>query len=98
MSKNIVDVFPMNDIQRGMVLLSIMNPEAAVYHDQFIFYVPPVDPDDFRQALRLMMEKHPILRTGFELDNYSDEVQIVYNDVEPNLEFKDLMPLETAEQ
>ena len=98
MNKNIVDVFPMNDIQRGMVLLSIMNPKAAVYHDQFIFYVPPVDPDDFRQALRLMMEKHPILRTGFELDNYSDEVQIVYNDVEPNLEFKDLTSLETAEQ
>lgn len=96
---NIADVFPMNDIQRGMVLLSIMNPEAAMYHDQFVYFVPPIDQEDlFLQAVKLMMEKHPILRTGFELDNYSEEVQIVYKEVEPWIKFTDLTAHPIAEQ
>lgn len=97
--ENIEDIFPMNDIQRGMVLLSLMNPESAIYHDQFVYFVPVIDrKDDFIQALRLMMKKHPILRTGFDLDNFSDEVQIVYKEVEPNVEFQDLMGLKQEEQ
>ena len=96
---NIADVFPMNDIQRGMVLLSMMNPEAAMYHDQFVYFVPLIDrQDDFIHALKLMMEKHPVLRTGFELDNYSEEVQIVYKEIEPWVKFTDLTAFPIAEQ
>ncbi|WP_298734511.1 MupA/Atu3671 family FMN-dependent luciferase-like monooxygenase [uncultured Chitinophaga sp.] len=96
---NIADVFPMNDIQKGMVLLSIMNPEAAMYHDQFVYFVPPIDrQDDFIHAVKLMMEKHPVLRTGFELDNFSEEVQIVYKEVEPWVQFTDLTKNTIAEQ
>jgi natural product biosynthesis luciferase-like monooxygenase protein len=96
---NIADVFPMNDIQKGMVLLSMMNPEAAMYHDQFVHFVPPIyRQDDFVHAVKLMMEKHPVLRTGFEMDKYSEEVQIVYKEVEPWVKFTDLTTLTVAEQ
>ena len=97
--EKVVDVFPMTDIQKGMVALSMKNPEAAIYRDQFVYLVPPIyRKDDFVTALRLMIEKHPVLRTGFDLVNYSEEVQIVYDDVEPLIEFIDLVSLNQEEQ
>lgn len=87
----IADVYPMNDIQKGMVLLSMMNPEGAVYHDQFLYVVPRVKHhDNMVKALQLMIERHPVLRTGFDMDNFSEEVQIVYENVDPVVEFEDI--------
>ena len=98
-TKDIVDVYPMNDIQKGMVLLSMMNPEGAVYHDQFLYVVPRVrNHENMIRALELMIERHPVLRTGFDMDNHQEEVQIVYESVEPVVEFEDLTDREHEEK
>ncbi|MBW8687176.1 non-ribosomal peptide synthetase [Chitinophaga rhizophila] len=98
-SIHIEDVYPMSDIQKGMVFLTLKNPHAAVYHDQFVYYVPRIDDQErFTKALRLMMDIHPILRTGFDLENYSQQVQIVYKDIAPSCAFEDIRSLDEEEQ
>jgi len=78
----IADIYPMSDIQRGMAYASMLEPEQAIYHDQMIF--PPfkdLDIDMFQQAFALLVEKHSILRTAFDLELHEEGLQVVYKQV-----------------
>ncbi|MET4141838.1 amino acid adenylation domain-containing protein [Pedobacter sp. UYP1] len=87
----IEDVYPMSDIQSGMVYASQLNPEQAVYHDQLTFKMPlSLNRDVFEQALKLLVAKHSILRTRFDLDVYTGDVQVVYKQGDPELLFRDI--------
>ncbi|ASZ12168.1 non-ribosomal peptide synthetase [Chitinophaga sp. MD30] len=80
--ENIGDIYPMSDIQSGMVYASLVNPALAVYHDQFIYQLSErVDVHIFKQALSLLTQKHEILRTAFKLDLHNTGMQIVYKSV-----------------
>jgi amino acid adenylation domain-containing protein len=74
------DFYPMSGIQSGMIYHSLLDPAAGVYHDQMFHQIE----DDtfsyslFRKAVELMVEKHSILRTSFDLDNFDAEMQIVH--------------------
>jgi amino acid adenylation domain-containing protein len=79
---NIEDIFPMSDIQSGMVYASLLDPEQAIYHDQFVYKLSgKIEGKVFEKALHLMTEKHSILRTAFNMDIYTEGVQIVYKSV-----------------
>jgi hypothetical protein len=44
----------MSDIQSGMVFASLINPELAMYHDQFVFRLSEkIDLDVFEKSLGL---------------------------------------------
>lgn len=94
----IEDIYPMSDIQRGMVFSSILNPEIAVYHDQFVYQIPKLEKASFEKALELMVEKHTILRTAFDVENYEDELQIVYKKIPIPIEYLDITHKTEAEQ
>ena len=94
-SDAIEDVYPMSDIQKGMVFSSIINPGSAVYHDQFVYQIPKLDRMSFEKALQLMVEKHSILRTRFDIENYEDQVQIVCKALPVDIEYQDIS-LKTA--
>ena len=94
-SDAIADVYPMSDIQKGMVFSSIINPGSAVYHDQFVYQIPKLDRMSFEKALQLMVEKHSILRTRFDIENYEDQVQIIYKKSLVEIEYQDIS-LKTA--
>ena len=95
---NIEDVFPMRDIQKGMVLLSVMRPEEAVYHDQLIYQTPRIDPVLFEKALALMIEKHATLRTYFDLEKYSMEVQLIAEQISYKVAYEDISHLAAKAQ
>ncbi|HWV64271.1 non-ribosomal peptide synthetase [Chitinophaga sp.] len=86
------DAFPLSDIQLGMIYHSRSADNLALYHDQMIHRLqyPDFNFPRFRQALLLMIEKHPILRTGFDLHTYAMPVQIVYKEITPALLYVDL--------
>ncbi|WP_367866697.1 amino acid adenylation domain-containing protein [Pedobacter sp. WC2423] len=87
----IEDVYPMSDIQSGMVYASQLNPEQAVYHDQLTFKMPlSLDRPVFEQALKLLVAKHSILRTRFDLDVHIGGIQVVYKQGDPELVFHDI--------
>lgn len=97
---NIEDVYPMSDIEKGMVYHSLKNPNKYVYHNQMVFRLqfPEFSSDIFKKAIILLIEKHPILRTGFDISNFDEPLQIVYNTILPSIENYDISHLGKTEQ
>ncbi|MFZ6013776.1 MAG: amino acid adenylation domain-containing protein, partial [Bacteroidota bacterium] len=74
------DFFPMSDIQMGMLYHGFISPAEGVYHQEKFsqFRDSTFDPSVFEQAIKLMVHKHPILRTTFDLSNFDLPIQIVH--------------------
>ena len=94
------DVYPMSDIQKGMIYESLKYEGASIYHDQMINHreFKDFDVSVFRKAMQLMTEKHEILRTGFNLQDYDQEVQILYKQVEIPVVYEDLSQLQSLKE
>ncbi|NOQ24124.1 MAG: amino acid adenylation domain-containing protein [Bacteroidales bacterium] len=90
--KEVEDVFPMADVQKGMVFHSIRDEEFAIFHDQIVNIVKfqDLDVDLLYKALSLMSMKHPILRTSFYLDYKGESLQFVYKDIKIDYEHLDI--------
>lgn len=98
--ENISDIYPMSDIEKGMVFAAILGSEQGVYHDLFVKQrvFPGFDISRFRKAMELLVDRHPILRTGFNLSDYETEVQIVYKNIPVVIPYEDLSGSSPAEQ
>ncbi|MEO7583966.1 MAG: non-ribosomal peptide synthase/polyketide synthase [Ferruginibacter sp.] len=87
---NVEDIYPMSDIQSGMIFASLMNPGLSIYHEQFIYQLDKhFETGIFESAIALLVNKHAILRTGFNLDIHSEGLQIVYKKVPVHIEYID---------
>ena len=94
------DFYPLSQIQNSMVFYSKLRPDEPIYHDQFIFNVKfkLFDVDIFRKTIKLLMEKHQILRTVFDIEHFNIPIQVVRKDVLPELFIEDISSLSSAEQ
>ncbi|MBB5635252.1 amino acid adenylation domain-containing protein [Pedobacter cryoconitis] len=82
----IEDIYPMSDIERGMVYISSVNPEEALYHDQFVLKMPKsMDVVLLKKALTLLVQKHNILRTAFP--QAAEDLQVVYKSIEFDIDY-----------
>lgn len=91
-------VLPMTDIQQGMVFTSLYNPDDSIYHEQFTFVIPDVDPEIFRHALEQIVEKHQALRTRFDIDLAGDNFQVILERIHFDIGQEDISSLSTEEQ
>ena len=98
--ENVEDIFPMSQIQKGMVYESLMGERNYVYHDQMVEVRSFEDfsLERFERSLERMVEKHAILRTSFNLADFGREVQIVHRDVPVNVYYQDLAELSYPEK
>ncbi len=94
---NIEDIFPMSDIEKGMVFHYIKDSGGAVYHDQPVYQMSYEDFDikRMRHAFLLMMAKHPILRTAYMLDELA---HIVYKNVPMDIPYHEIAGLTKVEK
>jgi amino acid adenylation domain-containing protein len=99
-AENIEDIYPMSDIEKGMVFYYTRNIGTGIYHDQYVYPMryPAFEVERFKKAFMLLVAKHPILRTGFNIDDYGEFVQIVYKKVNPDMGHIDLSHLGRSEQ
>jgi iturin family lipopeptide synthetase B len=97
---DVTDIYPMSDIEKGMVFHSIKESNQAVYHDQTVHQVRYryFDPTRFENALTLMVEKHPILRTSLHISDFEQPVQIVHKTCFIDMEHTDISHMTTTEQ
>ncbi len=97
---HVSDIFPMSDIEKGMVYHSLSNIEEAVYHDQNVYNVKykQFDLAIFEKAMSLMVAKHTNLRKCFNLDDYETEVSIVHKKVPVKVSYSDISSKEKEEQ
>ncbi|KAA6459460.1 amino acid adenylation domain-containing protein [Bacillus cereus] len=80
---NVDEIYPMSDIELGMVYHYLKNREEAIYHDQIIqtMKVQNFNIESFKKVLSLMAEKHSILRTTFNLKDFAVPVHIIHKEV-----------------
>ena len=95
----VVDAYPLTAMQAGMLFHSELDPEAGLYHDIFSFHLrTALNSDALRAALQRMIDLHPVLRTSFNLSDFSEPLQLVHEQVAVPLRIGDLRGLSPAEQ
>ena len=99
-SKDFEDIFPLSDIQNGLVYHYLKHTGSGLYHDQFVLPVNYVnfELNRFKQALKLVVKKHGILRTGFNIEDFKEPVQMVRKEVVLNFDYLDISHLDTKGQ
>lgn len=73
------DFYPISDIQLGMIYHTMKQPEQAVYYEQNLYHVKEESFDYrlFCSAMDVMVKKHPILRTVFNVGDFDVPLAIV---------------------
>ncbi|MDT0123713.1 amino acid adenylation domain-containing protein [Paenibacillus sp. RRE4] len=74
---DVEDVYPMSDIQQGMVFHYMKNEGLGVYHDQFIYQIHGhrIQVLNLQTVMNELISRHPILRTGFNISDFPVPVQ-----------------------
>ncbi|MDH3599228.1 MAG: amino acid adenylation domain-containing protein, partial [Candidatus Tectomicrobia bacterium] len=93
------DAYPLVQLQAGMFFHGDYSDEQNLYQDLFSFRLRmPFDRDACVRAMRDTVQAHPILRTSFHFDAYSQPLQVVHKSTEVDIGYEDLRHLNAHEQ
>jgi tyrocidine synthetase-3 len=97
---NIEDIYPMSDIEKGLVFYYLRSTGVVVYHDQFIYPLKyrEFDIDLFKKAVGLLAAKHQILRTSFNVEDFEESVQVVHKEVAFEIPHFDITSMKKSQQ
>ncbi|WP_344779226.1 amino acid adenylation domain-containing protein, partial [Aquimarina mytili] len=96
-NEQIQTVFPMSDIEMAMCFIHKSRPNDILYFEQLmqpVFY-KDLNLEILQRALDLMVDKHEILRTGFNMERFA---HIVYKKVDTKIQFYDYSQYSKEEQ
>jgi amino acid adenylation domain-containing protein len=95
----IEDAYPVAKMQAGMIFHSEFSPETAVYHDIATYHLrAPLDLQSLQSTIEMLVQRHPVLRTSFELVSYSEPLQLVHQQVPVVLGVEDFRHLSDEAQ
>lgn len=95
----IEDAYGLTDLQMGMLFHSEYATQSTVYHNVTSFHLQaPFDLEAFRHAVQTVVERHPNLRTSFDLNSYSEPLQLVHTTATPEVTLQDWRSLPPDEQ
>jgi amino acid adenylation domain-containing protein len=95
----VVDAYPLTALQAGMLFHSELAPDAGHYHDIFSYHLRmPFDGEALRAIWQQLIDLHPVLRTSFNLSDFSEPIQLVHEKVAAPLVIGDLRSLTLVEQ
>ncbi|WP_083208845.1 non-ribosomal peptide synthetase [Brevibacillus laterosporus] len=90
--------YTLSNAQKRLWFLEKWNNSVGVYHVPLQMKIKPgLDPDLFRQALEILINRHEILRTTF-LEFQGEPRQVIHNSFELALYHKDLSHLHEEQQ
>ncbi|MGC5363113.1 amino acid adenylation domain-containing protein [Streptomyces sp. DT24] len=85
------DAYPLTRLQLGLLYHSRAQEDSAVYHDVFQYtFTFDWDEETFRHSFARLVDRHPVLRSSFDLGGYSEPLQIVDTTVRGGLDIVDL--------
>ncbi|MDF5729977.1 MAG: amino acid adenylation domain-containing protein, partial [Rhizonema sp. PD38] len=88
---HIEDAYPLARVQAGIIFHSQYSPDSLMYHDIFQYHLRVrLDMELLQKALQQLVERHPILRTSFDLTNYTEPLQLVHQNVFVPFQVEDL--------
>src|SRR5215212_9882798 len=96
---DVEDAYPLAKLQEGMLFHSEFDPGSSMYHDITSVHLQcRWNLQHMTTAIERVTAKHPVLRTGFDLANFSEPLQLVYKSVPLPLEVEDVRHLSSTEQ
>jgi amino acid adenylation domain-containing protein/FkbM family methyltransferase len=97
--EDVEDAYPLSVLQLGMLFHSEYIPESPMYYNANTLHLKaPFDAVKMQMAIGQLMVRHPILRTSFDLTNFSQPLQLVHREARVPLIIEDLRALSTASQ
>lgn len=97
---NIEDAYPITVLQGGMIFHNELDEKStSVYHDIFSYRLRcKVDLLLMERVAKELSLRHPVLRTTFDLSNFSEPLQLVHSGPAPIFEFEDIRHLAPLQQ
>ena len=98
---DVTDAYPLSYVQRGMLAEMLADPSRSIYRDCASFQVRddrPLSLAALEQAVQVVVDRHEILRTSFDLDGYPVPLQLVHARAQLPVSLVDLRGLTEAEQ
>jgi amino acid adenylation domain-containing protein len=84
------ETYALSPVQKGILFHSLEQPSNGVYLQQFICNLNEnINIEAFEQAWQKVIERHAVLRTGFQWQDLDEPQQIVYEQVNCPLHFED---------
>ncbi|MER2494067.1 amino acid adenylation domain-containing protein [Catenovulum sediminis] len=78
-NNKVVDAYPLSNMQAGMYFHYMLAEASAVYHDVFHFKLKcQWHVTEFENAIATVLAHHPILRTAFDFQKFSEPMQLVH--------------------
>src|SRR6185369_16927804 len=97
--QDIGDAYPLTMLQWGMLFHMQLTPELSLYHNvASLFLKMRLEPELFQRAVNEVVQRHPILRTSFDMVNYSRPLQLVHQAAFLQTDVTDISDLNFAEQ
>ena len=91
MTPDVEDAYPLNLLQQGMIYHREFSPKSAVYHAICSYRIrAPFDLHVMETVIELLLRRHPLLRTSFDLSHFSEPLQVVHASFATPLRFFDL--------
>ncbi|MCR8844952.1 amino acid adenylation domain-containing protein [Paenibacillus sp. SC116] len=95
----IEDVYPMSQSQIGMLYHSKLQSDTRTYHNVHTFKIrAPYSESAWIYAVKALIDRHPILRTSFELVRFHTPMQLVYRNIDLPLSFHDISQYSSEEK
>jgi amino acid adenylation domain-containing protein len=99
LSDEIEDAYPLAMMQAGMLYHMAYMPDQMIYHNVYSYHMRArCDVEVFSEVLQQVTQRHPILRTSFDLSSYSEPLQLVHRKVIFPLIADDISDLSADEQ
>lgn len=93
------DIYELSPMQQGMLFHTLHNPDGAAYTEQNCYTLNgQLDLDAFREAWRVLVFAHPVLRTALQWEDLEQPVQVVFHTVSVDVEAQDWRSLSSEEQ
>jgi amino acid adenylation domain-containing protein len=97
--KNVEDLYPLSPLQQGMLFHTLYSPGSGAYLEQFAMTLRgTVHADAFRRAWQAVVDRHPVLRTGFVWEGVPQPLQVVFREAEVPFAYDDWRALPAAER
>lgn len=78
-----VDAYPMTQLQSGLIYQCNVMDGDNNYHDIVTYTInSSIDVEIFKQCVAQLVEEQPIFRTTYNLEDYSENLQIVHRNVD----------------
>jgi amino acid adenylation domain-containing protein/non-ribosomal peptide synthase protein (TIGR01720 family) len=99
---SIEEIFPLSPLQKGLLFHTLFEPSEAVYFEQLTCELHGrFDEAAFAETWRLLVSRHPILRTAFVWKGQREPVQVVHRTLEMpwrKEDWREFTPAQQAEK